>query len=197
MFPRVAVKSYADTFDPSCSMPRGDAVQSDHFCSGNYMLKCGDMLRSIFMTVVFWVVHSHSEDTKPEDSQGLDDRWMFYQQDGATMQDPVQWLCSNNKVVGSSQSFCVCVMDRQDFEFPRVCEQLFICKTTSIIFHTMCIYNIKTRQEELIKLTFLKEFRRQLQSSRAVPAVAQFWLRNNSVCHLRIWWKKMDPESYC
>lgn len=89
MFLCIAVKSYAGTFEPSCSMPQGDAVQSDHFCSGNYVLKCGDMLSSIFMTVVFWVVRSHSEDTKPEESQGLDDRWMFYQQDGAAMQDPV------------------------------------------------------------------------------------------------------------
>lgn len=89
--------------------------------------------------MVFWVVRSHSEDTKPEDSQGLDDRWMFYQQDGAAVQDPVQSLCSNNKVVGSSHSLfvCVCVMERQDFESPRVFEQLFTCKTTSITFHTV------------------------------------------------------------
>lgn len=75
-----------------------------------------------------------------------------------------QSLCSNNKVVGSSHSLFVCVfvMDRQNFESPRVCEQLFICKTTSITFTPCetgkCTYNVKTRQEELIKLTFLKEF---------------------------------------
>lgn len=61
----------------------------------------------IFM--VFWVVRSHSEDTKPEESQGLDERWMSYQQAGAAMQDPVQSLCSNNKVVGSSHNLFVCV----------------------------------------------------------------------------------------
>lgn len=96
------------------------------------------------MTVVFWVVRSHSEDTKPEESQGLDDRWMFYQQDGAAMQDPAQLLCSNNKVVGLSHSLfvCVSVMDGQDFEFLRVCEKLFICKTTSITFHTMWNRNV-------------------------------------------------------
>lgn len=86
------------------------------------------------MAVVVWVVRSHSEDTKPEESQGLDDRWMFYQQAGEAMQEPVQSLCSNNKVVASSHSLFVCVFvtDRQDFESPKVCEQLFLCKTTSI-----------------------------------------------------------------
>lgn len=84
------------------------------------MLKCGDMLKSIFMTVVFWVVRSVSEDTKPEES--LDDRWLFYQQDGVAVQDSVHSPCSNNKVVGSSHSLFVCVhghvcvMDRQNFE---------------------------------------------------------------------------------
>lgn len=76
------------------------------------------------------------EDTKPEESQGLDDRWMFYQQDGEAMQDPVQSLFSNNKVVASSHSLFVCVFvtDRQNFESPKAREQLFLCKTTSIPF---------------------------------------------------------------
>lgn len=32
-------------------LPQGNVVQLDHLCSGNNMLKCGDVLRCIIMTI--------------------------------------------------------------------------------------------------------------------------------------------------
>lgn len=205
MFPCITVKSYAGTFEPSCSMPRGDAMQLDHFCSGNYILKCGDMLSSIFMSLYLWYFGLFALTLRTQNLR----RVRVSMRDGCLISrlappcrtQSSHFVATTRLWVQVTTFLCVC--DGQTGVWVpggSVSSSLYVKQLPSHFTPCetgMCIYNVKIRQEELIKLTFLMDFWKQLQSSRAVPAAAQFWFWNSSVCHFRSWWMKMDPKSYC